>query len=48
MKKKYDVSTNAKAPCSWHKHLEADDKRRVNKSTRKIGKRKIQKELEEL
>ncbi len=46
MKKKYPVSNNAKAPCSWHRHLEADDKRRVNKSTRKIGKNQIKKELE--
>lgn len=45
MKKTYDVSSNAKSPCSYHKHLEGDDKRRVNKSTRKLGKESIKKEL---
>ncbi len=46
MKKSYDVSNNAKSPCSYHKHLRKDDQRRVNKSTRKLGKNQIKKELE--
>lgn len=45
MKKKYPVSHNAKSPCCWHKHLQADDKRRVNKSTRKILKDEIRRDL---
>jgi hypothetical protein len=45
MKKKYPVSNTAKSPCSYHKHLEADDKRRVNKSTRKLLKEEIRKDI---
>lgn len=37
MKKTYPVSNNAKHVASWWKHLRKE-KRRVNKSTRKIGK----------
>jgi hypothetical protein len=37
MKKTYPVSNNARHVCSWRKHLRPEEKRRVNKSTRKIG-----------
>jgi hypothetical protein len=37
VKKTYPVSNNAKAVASWRKHLRKTEKRRVNKSTRKLG-----------
>jgi hypothetical protein len=37
VKKTYPVSNNAKAVASWHKHLRKTEKRRVNKSTRKLS-----------
>jgi len=36
MKKNYPVSNKARAVASWHKHLRKTEKRRVNKSTRRI------------
>jgi hypothetical protein len=38
MKKTYPVSNNAKHVASYWKHLRKAEKRRVNKSTRKLGK----------
>jgi hypothetical protein len=45
MKKTYPVSNNAKHVASWWKHLRKE-KRRVNKSTRKIGKNECKEPLQ--
>jgi hypothetical protein len=39
MKKTYEMSHKARAVACWRKHLRPEEKRRVNKSTRKLGKR---------
>ena len=43
MKKTYPVSHKARSCASWWKHLRPENKRRVNKSTRKLGKLEISK-----
>lgn len=45
MKKQYPASHKAKAGVSYHKHLHKDEERRVNKSTRKIAKEELRKEI---
>lgn len=41
MKKAYETSQKARTVAGWHKHLRPAEKRRANKSTRKLGKLRI-------
>jgi len=45
MKSTYPVSKKARAISSWHKHLRKTEKRRVNKSTRKLFKSQFHEDL---
>lgn len=39
MKKTYQTSQKARTIAGWHRHLRKEEKRRVNKSTRKLAKK---------
>lgn len=39
MKKTYPTSQKARSVAGWHKHLRKEEKRRVNKSIRKLAKK---------